>query len=459
MLQYVAITDGTTTLELTDTINYALVSYAPGVPTRKRNELSGEGPYIDMPNTITFHAMGCTAADAYAAVAAVQALLDQAQRWGDGEEVDAVLVVLQAQDSATSPLEAVIKSAPLAGEPLVTLPATWIESYGKYVIENVTIQFVRRGLLHTGATASASSGSGANPTVLTATLTSATISSPMLLDLLFPTRAAGDLASGSYLLVANDTNEIQIYEAEALTSGPFTSVADAANSARGGSVLRYTPTDTLFNGSGGQDITSIWQYFQTFSIFAAVRNNSATTTWRIKVGFSNVSADILYTAEVAIDASSTSPRIVPLGIMANWVGGQPRASTISIWVAASAAAGSLDIDYIALLALNDECSRAIGFGTAPFSIFGAGGTVTLELDPKPLTLPQPFVNVSKVSVAGQWPVTYLGDPWLSHRGTAVAACFLATGGSVATKWRYYDGSAVVSNSFNVTRYDSAVVPT
>jgi hypothetical protein len=52
MFEYLELSDGTTTLELTDNVSYSLVSYAPQIGVLRDNELGGRGPYQDAADTI-----------------------------------------------------------------------------------------------------------------------------------------------------------------------------------------------------------------------------------------------------------------------------------------------------------------------------------------------------------------------------------------------------------------------
>ena len=241
MFEFVHLTDGTdaTACDLTDGVRYALVSYNLQVAVLADSELNSD-PYADSVDQVTFHAIGCTAAEAYANAAAVNALLDQAYRWQRGDAATLVRIQLRAQNSANL-VEGWVKGRAPGSPPNTALPATWNEYYQRYVIENITIQIRRRGrLLHTVSDTTTVSAQPV-PTVTSFTFSDHPQVSPARIDF---TGAPGSVPVPCIIALTpfRNSNSFQdIMEAEGGTLGVnLTSVNDSANSARGNNVARYT---------------------------------------------------------------------------------------------------------------------------------------------------------------------------------------------------------------------------
>lgn len=446
MYQYVALTDGTTTIDLTSD-PYALVAYAPGVAYRNDNEL---GPlYADVQDSITVHVVGCTAAECYANAAALNALLDQAWRWWQGETVAAVRLQIQAQDSTLAlPLEAPIKGrAPGSPAPLA-LPEQWPELAGKYVIPDVTIQFVRYGQLLYPTAETGSSTASANPTVQSITISSPTaISSPTGLTCTFQNAGvdtAGYMDRG-ILLTASAASRLQIYDTLDFTYG--TNVAnfnDSANLARNTNVARYSP-GVLASGLGaalaGFDSTA-----RLVAVYAAVRPNTAATVFTIQLVLTSASGTTVAGPVTVVDSSALTPRIVFLGIVRT----RQDISNVSLQLTASAASGTLDINYFAIQAIDDETSGAL----AVFDSLEGGhaGGIPLAVDTKILS--EPTALVTSLSAGITYNLTYQGRPIFYTRG-ALVATILATD---LTFWRVADGVTLLNTVFAATRYGAYLVP-
>lgn len=447
MFEYLALTNGTTILDLTDNIDYALVSYAPVIAPLNDNEL---GPvWADVQETITFHARGCTAADAYDAVQAVNALLDQARRWQQGENVSAVVLLALPQGSSrTAPLRAIVRGRAPGGPSNVALPATYNAQMDRYVIQNVTTQFVRAGQwIDSTAETTTITAAANNPTVQTANFASTlTISSPTTLTCSFTVAAAAATAlatAPTFTLWANNTSRLQIYEAESGSLGAnLASTADAANKARGGSVARYSPG--ALSTSLTVNLSSFDSTSRRVAIWAAVRNNSATTTWTIRASTS-LSATSFATGSgpiVSIDVSSTQPRLVFLGIISTRLA----VEAIILVLTASAASGTLDIDYFCIQAIDDESSGAV----AMYDNGRPMGESPLVTNPQALAQPTPTV------VGGNYHMNYAGDAYVLTKGQSYAAVWLATR---LQYWRAVDnGANLIDTQFTGSRLNAYLSP-
>lgn len=463
MYQYLALTNGTTIIDFTDNISYALVSYAPGVAYLNDNVL---GPlYADVVDQLTFHAIGCTAAEAYSAASAVNTLLDQARRWANGETVTAVRLQIQDQNSTlTLPLETCIKGRADGGPSPLALPEQWSAYEGNYVIPNITIQFVRRGQLLFPTAESGVSSAAANPTVQSVAITTPTaISSPTTIQYDYQNAGSNTNAriESAVVLTASAANRLQIYEAEGgVKSADVATVADAGNKARGGSVARYTP-----GALTGNSITITMVSWDTTSekvaVWAAVRNNSLTTTFTIQLRDNETRQTSIPVTVAVAPAAGARPQIMFLGILAMRLG----LSSLSLLLTASAAADSLDIDYLVVQAVDDETSGALAI-SSPFDsnlVVGAVGFRPTIIDPQILSEPTALVSAAATGTPfGRRSLNYAGDPVFVTRGSFVAV-MLATGSTnpstIPTNWRATDAAGnVVDTIVTATRYGAYLVP-
>jgi hypothetical protein len=443
------ITDGTTTANLVDGINYDLVDrgWAPGVAALRKSTLGGYGPYENVVEEITVNIYGATAAQCLENLATLSQLLDQAERWNRGEQVAAVRLTCQPTGSTLDdPLECVILGR-VDQQPVMGLPVVFNDKLKIDIFEvpDVRLRFVRRGLWLEAAETPATSAAVTNPGIATVTYAStATVSSPAKMELTFPTDGA---VTQYMLLYANNAARIVFVEAENMAGYQFTSVADAAKIARGGSVLRYTPTDLLSTSAGWVALSTLTTC-RRMAVWAAVRNNSGSATWNVRARLtSGTSNPTYYGPEVKIDASSTDPRIVFLGMIAM----PTYPAYLNVYVRASTITGppTLDIDYFALLDTTDEMAGAI---VANLSGSGSSGTAII-VDARPLTDPTPVVTKS-VS-AGVAEMSYLGNGYMSINGTYLSAAFLAV---ESTYWCSQTTGVADTFTLTGTRWKARTTP-
>lgn len=471
MFQYVALTDGTTTIDLTDGISYALASYAPTIAPLRDSDLGSAGPHQEVHDSLSFHALGCTAAEAYAAVAAVNKLLDQARKWWDGDPVSPVILKIQAQDSALSPLQVVVKGRALGAPPNLALQPAWSETFGKYVISGITLQFTRNGQFLSATTESAASANATYPTIHTATFSTAVENlSPIDISIGGFTEATLFNLQAGYCLIA-PTARLLLVEGEAMTASSSgtgtataTTVADAAKLASAGNVRRWTGT-TAFTGTvrGLSTTLSFGLNDTLIAVFAAVRINSSTITgyWQIE-GISNAGT-VSLGPQVPIAYASNQPQIINLGFVASRGG----IDQLSIAFTGTIPIGTtLDIDYIAAVQMSDEASAVLGLAdmvTGRLSALPGATAVALEIrsnaliDPTPAVAYRDAVN-NITEFAG-----YMGNPYLLTTGSDVGFMLLSTGSGpsgVGNAWRpaTSGAGAAVSSIVTVTRRLAYLVP-
>ena len=399
------ITDGTTTADLTDQTNYQLVDggWAPSVAPLRKSTLGGSGPYEDVIEEIVVNVHGTTAATCLANLAKLSQLLDQAERWSRGEPVSAVKIQCLPWGSSIS-TECVILGR--VNDKLLSLPATFNDKLeiGIYEVPYVRLRFVRRGLW---LASEETVGPGAYAKVVakqTATFASAAaISSPVAIRLEQKSGAA--LLTDIYLLITDDAAKIGFIEAEDFTPSGVTwsEVTDTTYNARGDKVLRLTASDTALQYAFYPTSGFISTDCRRLAIFAAVRNNYAATTFQMYAKVNQSSLHGLATPAITVDYSDDNPRIFFLGI----VTAQEAITDIYLYLQAltTPGAGSIDIDYVAMIGLDDDASRVITLaidGQQSGDIF---------VNPRALTSPSPVAH-SGVPVLPRY-VPYYGDAWVN----------------------------------------------
>jgi hypothetical protein len=446
------ITDGTTTADLNDVLNYQLVEkgWAPTVAPLRRATLGGSGSYEDVAEEIVVNVLGSSAGLCLANLAKLSQLLDQAERWWRGENVAAVRLQCQPLGSMlAAPLECVILGR-VAQRPLLGLPMTFHDKLGIqiYEVPSVKLNFLRRGLwLEAAEEGEQMEPAGMpNPAVVRSTFnTLAPIASPVKAVLNFLLDST-DITQ--YLLLwANSAARIVYVEAEGMAGYQFTAVDDTAKLARGTDVLRYTPTDLVSTSAGWLALT-LPTTCRRVAIWAAVRNNSALATWNIRARLtSGTSNPTYYTPEGLIDTASQTPRIVFLGIIAM----PARPEFLNVYVQASTLTGlpTLDIDYFTVLDITDEMAGAV---LASLSGSGSAGTA-ITIDAQPLT--QPTAIVTKTVAAGVANMSYLGDAFMAVTSDELAMTYLAT---EATYWCAQSSGAPDIFNLTATRWQAHTTP-
>lgn len=448
MFEYVAITNGTTTVELTDGVSYALVSYAP-VVAPLRDGLLGDGVYADVTESITFHAIGCTAADAYAAAAAVNSLLDQARRWWTNQGVAAVRLLVKAQGSSLVTLSAQLKGRAAGGPSNVALPPVWHEHAGKYVIQNIALQVVRRGQFLGLDDTAGPSASSANPTVQQVTFGSSHLtSSPLDLVVAGFSSTPTPLIKAGYLLVGSRTNDVQIRNVTGATAANWTVFGDAAKFPFSAAVLRYTPVATTPSTSGDVALATVQG---NVALIAKVRNNSATTVFTVTAAFRNAYGTVVTLPSVTIDTSSLNPRMMLLGTATV----PPETNIITLTVQASAASGTLDFDALLVSNLRDETCAVIAYDDVAIGALSGAMTFQVLSERTSTTYIMPQVQLIDAG-AHIAPVTYRGALPLNTIGADVFAVWTATNGIY---WTFTNVSNTpVAVTIQATRHRAYLVP-
>lgn len=456
----VTITDNTTTCTLTDNTNFALTvdGWAPQTPVRRVSTLGGR-PYTSLVETIRLNVMGATAAAAFANLQTLMQLIDQADRWNEGESTTPVYVTYQPQGSdLATPLRSLIFGFADSGP--AQLPATFNDLLMIYEIEGVELVFVRDGVWY-GDEEVITAARSTHPSVGAGTFTGfASHLSPVKVEL-GPLPERGDIASydTGFLLVADRTSRLQVVEAETMGLGPaWTTDADAARNPSGTGVLVYTPTVTTETNSALGTVTLAAG--RRVGIVAAVRNSHATTTFQVRAEIQGPSERTRSsTRPYHVDTSTTDPRLVFLGVVLC----EDTYTGIRLYATASAAAGTLSFDYLALINLDNPTSRVVAIG--PIAVtrnIPAPELSYLTVDPRALTHQSPQVR----QISEDFPINYAIPDWhrgddafLLSLGTTIAALFCGRN-AVGGYWTAWDTgtSAIIDADFRFTRRIAYLTP-
>lgn len=454
MFQYVALTNGTTTLELTDGISYALVSYAPGIPSLRTNELGSEGPYESIVDTMTVHALGCTAADAYAAAGELNRMLDLAARWWENEsaitgDLTAVVLSAQVQDSALLPLRAAVKGR-ASGAANMTLQPVWSAFHSKYMIQNIALQFIRRGQWIGADSSPAPSAAAFNPTAHSVTFADDwTTASPAKVTI--GGFANVTTAFSGIIAVADSLLRLTIVEAETMAPvANWASVVDA--NARGGAVLSYNNAGAtnVFTASAMVNGTA---YGRRIAIYAALKNvyTVAQTNYQLRVVVTRQGATVRLPAIVIDPTTYTNPQVVFLGVVVFPTFTPGGFWTFGLEASNDVAAGTnaLQVDYFVLVTVDDDYTRVVAFS----NFVPTAGATQMILDDRILsgTAPALVDNAALERYAN-----YSGDPLVMSRGTVMAAVLAATQGA---NWRVYNTTPTfIFTTLTAVRHTAYLVP-
>lgn len=429
------LTDGITSVNLNDVTNFELeYDWAPRVARRRLSQFGGRLPYLDTAEQLPVIAKGATGAAVMANIDTIGLLLDQAERWGRGHQVNAVVLQYKPNGSGlANPLQALVRGAAGDEDP-IELPIE-ISGPRNTVVPGNTLNVARMGAW-TGDTQTSTTSAQANvPSVHTVTFSqNHKIASPLALKFgPIGQTDASPLTKESVLLFANDTAKLALFEAEGMIATGYTSLADA--NARGGAKLVYTPTSTATAFSGTLSLGSFAA--RRVGIFAVVRSSTTSVEWALQglVKSRGMQAQTGITPFVPKD---TNPEIIALGEASL------RSNTDSLQLAISATTTTgtpkLEIDYLALVGLDDECAGAVVFAPfTPSDAFGAND-VDILVQYNPLTDQAPLIALADTVTTDFAAFGYRGSGSILHRGTTLVATLLAV---QSANWTWKTTSSAV----------------
>lgn len=483
------LTDGTTTLDLLDATKWGLVGggWLPTPPPLRAGLLGAAGPVEDMDDEIRLQVRGTGTAGSTSRfdpsanatrladtqtqfvtnMLALWTMMDKVARFGRGDPAAPAVVLQVCLAGATVATPSVPQQVLLLGppgmdpaQPTFVLPNSGLnitlfaDNYGE-----VTLRFRRRGMFTPvlAAITAGSTASAAGTLVTQSTgLTAVSVPSPTYIQITGWGPSSTPTLASMYLLVG-EANAIAILDAEGGTTTNWTSVADSANNARNGNILRYTPVDTLPSSSHIAAFTALSGFIRV-AVLAVVRNASSQN-FRLKAvlssGYAFTVGGQVETREVLIDASTPYPRVVNLG-EASLRGGM---KSLFFTAAVDDATGgpALDIDYVVVANIGDETTSILTLDPADVSQFAtlAGGII---IDPETLTALAPSVTAVG---SGALPLSPHGDATILTKGSTITTLFLATGGGLPGSWRFTTvaGSpALVTLTWYFRRWSSYVLP-
>lgn len=438
----ITITDGTTTCTLTDNTNYSLTTdgWAPQVPIRRTSVLGGR-PYTAVAEEIRLNVYGTTTAVALTNLRTLIGLIDQAAAWYADESTDPVTITYLPQGSEQPAALVSLIFGFDGGSSPAGLPVNFNDRLMLFEISDVSLRFVRDGVWY-GAVEENNVEITAEPTVaLVEFVTASPIAAPVTLRIgPFPDQVDIPQYDASYVLVANAANRLQVIDATDLITGagPFnnyTTDTDATHIPQGAGVLVYTPVDTIeWNTEGASTTLAAGK---RIGIVAAVRNDHATTQFQVRVEIEGpLERSRASTRPYLVDNATTDPRIVLLGIVLC----EEAIYNLRLYVTASAAAGTLAVDYFALVNLDDATSRILAIGPIDATSFIQSGEESfLVIDPRALTSRSPRVRQEGAVTPALYyavPDYWRGDAFLLSDGDEIACIFC--GRTVGDKWTLVD---------------------
>jgi len=447
-------------------------TWAPAVAGLRRKILGGWSLYEDVMEELEVNIVGSSASDCYSKLDTLVRLLDQADRWDQGENVSPTLLKYAPQGSTihsnSTPLTALVLGRARGDETgAAKLPVRYDQGGLSFWIPNIRIRIMRRGLW-TGATESASATAVANPALLTVSMPSspATIG-PLKVEFTgFVTDASGNAQIPSGLVFCGPVNAFSLQEGEAATANvasgaTFASTADAAARASGGNVGRLDHHLSNLNAEtrltwtlpvGFLNATQIAVYF-------VYRNNGAAQ-WRVK-------ARGYRTLQSGLGVGDSREEIIlpvagnPTVMFAGMVGSRNGFDTAGLVIAMTGGSGvgTLDIDTIIFANVSDPRVYTIALNgiiglVAPSGFASKDVKVIIDNDP---TLHNPYVHHDILTTSAELARGYSGDVALTANLATVVVCWLAPHGTFWTT-QTVNGSATLNIGATVTRRLGYLVP-
>lgn len=447
-----------------DTNDYQLQEggYAPQVARRQTSPFGGLTGYQEVEEQLTISVYGTDNADLYANVATLARVIDAAIAWQDtttptpAAQTRVELVFQPIGSTQSAPLRAVVTS--IQEQP--QLPATYHDNLVAAAIDGVQINLTRREFLGAEQTTTATTAA-TPPTVHSKTFstTAGSTLSPLMFKLTF-SAASGDRTTfpPSFLAFAyTGTNGdiITVVEAETLSTGsaPWSSVADSANNASSTNVLRYTPSGTTTQTTAIVSPSATLQLHRTYAVLATVRSSTTTTTWGIRpVGYELGTTSPAYGDRYEL-SGTTAAQVVSFGTIRMTTG----LYGIALQVDASAASGTLDIDTIALVSIDQPTSSVIAVQET--DVQGVGSLMATTVSNGYWWLNTGALVWAQGGGSFNQPLQATGDIGTLSTQSSVSALWLAVDGGTSTKWRpTTTTTALVNGAFAFIRQPAYVTP-
>lgn len=393
---------------------YRITDWEPAVAARRDSALGGLAyDDVDEEMTLSIKNPNPSVWVTSSLLFPLQNMFDRATDWGNGATVSPILLEYKAANTVATMYAAIL--GPIApGVPILELPRGHTLSETTSVINGVKLRFRRRGQwLVAPLTGPSDTAQMPNPGVQQIYFLADYIRSagPRPYTIKFNPVTNLGMFDNSFVLAGQG---MALIDAAAYTkSTGFTAVSDTPSKASG-NVLRFTPFNTSeryqsLNGPWGVGVGEPQGH--RFAVFFNYRNNSATTSFRVRFEFSDVLT------------SSTPVTLIPAGVSSpKWVYAGTVTSTngwggyLTLLAQGSAASGSLDIDSVAILNLSTTDARVIALNAPMLNAAGAPVTIDHRL----LTHLTPTVRYRE-PVSGSVTLTHRGNIYLytSYAGIKV----------------------------------------
>lgn len=420
----IQITDGTTTVDITDSTNYTLNGggWSPGVAKLRAAGVGGQSPYEDVLETITFSIFAASITTALSKASTIENLFAQARAFAMGEQVSPVELQVEPQGTTSNEWRALIVDGELI------LPQDWADNLANKAIENCVLRIVRRGIwLKTSySPSSVACTAGVTSGVIS---TGATLNkySPFSIVMRDQPNLSGVIKSGM-IAVSNATNKLVVVDSTSATLSGTTST-QAKTYALGGNVARLQST-----GKATFTFSSFNSSARRMAIFASVKHTTAATDppeFDISVGSSFLSSHV------------QTNRVKPSLNLVTFCGIFERNTLIDQIIIARAST-DIDVDYIAIVQADDPNTFVIDFETPNATLFTViptnnNGFGVLN---DPLAVAAPYAYV-RDNTDNRFSIGVLGDKWLTTTGS-VYVLHMAQG--QGNEWRPNIASGSVQNT-------------
>lgn len=368
--------------------NFHFVSWAPSVARRRDTMTGGYASYEDTVERIRFNVSGNTAQEIRGLLLEIMAMLEQADGWALGDDVDPVLIETQVQGSTEPhPLRAMVLGRAGQNDSLLNLPMNFHDRLAIFEVEGAEIIFRRSGLW-LGEEMKGVSTVGTTPSIMTVNMGEE-------LHSLAPTRLAFKGFGGSTELIGDGFvlltgvpvhstfgANFAVYGSGSMASSEFSAVDDSAKLAYDSYVMRI---DANSYQTGRITISGVNANVSKLQIFVALRNNSSSTAWEIRALSTGYVTDV--TGWVKVGAEKQTPFIRHIGLLANQTGTH---TNIELEVKTSESAGTLDIGHLVVFPLDPNARHLILEGR---NYSDAAFARNLVIDPRPLTHNVPVVYI------------------------------------------------------------------
>ncbi|KPL89998.1 hypothetical protein [Herpetosiphon geysericola] len=424
-----------------------LNSWQPPIPDR--NPGSGE-PYLDTYESFSLAVGGVDRNEVVANLNALQTILDDAADFNDG--MSSTPVILREQIDGGVAYDALLFSQ----EPArfgITLTSDFLTDTNARFYRNVKVEFPRRPILCNSIVVNSNSPGGEADTMLSSLsfTTAADIASPASLDLAFsnlPTAAVMPTIPAGTVVIGPAESLFPFNAAPLATGTGYSSVADVANNAPLGTVMRYTPPSTSeVVHTTKQSINQTTRCL----VFAKVRNNSTSAGFSIRPIATTLGGQLIYGRYTHIDeASGTSPRVISLGILS-----APSAmAQLQLGITATATGlGTLDIADVFLVALDQGRTSIIPYSAVTRPNNNQG---TLSINDNYVSAEAPSLGYAQ-SAAAPLDVFSEGDARIFLKGKEHSLKILTTNG---TSWKIMPSSSGATPTVNATlkRRTASLIP-